>query len=167
MSDIVSYDPWHGDPGSGVAPHRPSLAQLGGGAYEDDQSDPPDLDTMPSAAMENVNQKVLAGIARTADVAAFSVKFNAGAPYIDKAAFADETLVIGDFTVTDNGLGDTSITWPADTFPVAAVDPSGLTLHSATGCTRWYAYAIANGVRIVTDDHLGNGYDVPFTVCLK
>lgn len=166
MSDIVEYDPWHGDPGNAVAPHRPSLAQLGGGAYEDDQSDPPDLDTMPSAAMENVNQKVLAGIARTADVAAFSVKFNAGAPYIDKATFADKTLVIGDFTVTDNGIGQTDITWPADTFPVAATEPM-LGLNAIVGVRDAAAWNIANGVRVNTFDDLGIGVDCAFTVTLK
>ena len=167
MSDLIDYDPWHGDPGNAIAPHRPSLGQLGGGAYQDDQSDPPDLDTMPSAAMENVNEKTLGGLARTGDVAAFSVKFNAGAPYIDKATFADKELVIGDFTVTDNGLGDTSITWPADTFPVAVTDPCGLTMNEMTNVSRTCAIAIANGVRVQTIDEGGIGIDTAFTFCLK
>lgn len=166
MSDLIDYDPWHGDPGNAVAPHRPSLDQLGGGAYEDDQSDPPDLDTMPSAAMENANEKTLAGIARLSDLATWSIKFNAGAPYIDKSSFADKLLVNGDFTVTDNGLGQTDITWAADTFPVAVAEPA-LTLNEIAGVREAAAWLIPNGVRINTFDDLGIGVDCAFTVTLK
>lgn len=166
MSDLISYNPWHGDPGNAVAPHRPSLAQLGGGAFQDDQSNPPDLDTMPSAAMENVNEKTLAGIAAVTSVAGFTVKFAAGAPYIDKATFADSSLDPGDITVTDNGTGDTSLTWAAGTFPTAALEPTGLTIHE-THVTFPCAYSIANGVRVKTLDSLGNGADVNFSFELK
>src|SRR5262245_28490702 len=129
MSDIVEYNPWHGDPGNAIAPHRPSLDQLGGGAYENEPNLVPDLDTMPSAEMENVNQKTLAGLARTGVVAWFSIRFTAGAPSVDVLSCCDDTLDASDFTITDNGAGDTSITWPADTFPVAAFRPVGLTLN--------------------------------------
>lgn len=167
MSDILDYNPWHGDPGAAIAPHRPTLAQLGGGAYQDDQSDPPDPNTMPCAAMENVNEKTLSGMARTCDVAGFTVKFAAGTPYIDKAVFADEGIVIGDITVTDNGVGQTDLTWPADTFPVAALEAHGLTMNAIAGVRDSAAWLITNGIRIHTFDDLGIGVDCPFTVCLK
>lgn len=164
MSNIIDYDPWHGDPGNAIAPHRPSLAQLGGGAYEDDQSDPPDLDTMPSAAMENVNEKVLAGIARLSTVMRVSVEFIAGAPSIHSVAFADSTLDATDLTITDNGLGYTDITWAADTFPVSATRPYGLTMNEETAASRTSAVAIANGIRVKTIDEAGIGVDTAFTV---
>lgn len=165
MSDIITYNPWHGDPANAIAPHRPSLAQLGGGAYQDEQDNPPDLDTMPSAAMENANEKTLAGVARTCVVARFSIRFVAGAPVIGDLICADDTLLAGDFTVTDNGNGDTSITWPAGTFPTMAVQPCGLVLNE-WGAVFPSAEAIANGVRVKTLNSLGVGADTKFTVSL-
>lgn len=165
MSDLLTYNPWHGDPAASKVPVRPSLAQLGGAAYQNDANNVPDLDTMPSAEMENANEWTLAGVARVCPVAIISIAFASGTPGVDQQSCVDPAIVDGTFTVTDNGAGDTSITWPADTFPVPAAKPHSLTLNGDVDIDRMRAIPISNGVRVKT--FLGAvATDCDFTVCI-
>jgi hypothetical protein len=51
------------------------------------------------------------------------VTFSAGTPSITTLHTPSEVLVIGDFTVTDNAAGDTTISWVVTKMPVRSGGP--------------------------------------------
>lgn len=138
MSGPPLFNVFDGDGGSNV-PRRPSLDDLGGAAYEDDQQYPPDPLTMPSAAMENQNEMVLYGLAKMGATALVYVKFTGGTPAIDTLVSPGNLLEIADFTITDNGDGDTSVVVAANKIPamlpfnIAQPIPTGTGVWSANG----------------------------------
>jgi hypothetical protein len=73
------------------------------------------------------------------------------------------TTVIGDFTVTDNGTGDTTITWPANTFPPPAYKPKA-SLNSDVAALAPVAFYVSNGVHVKTRNSAGTLTDMDFTV---
>ena len=106
--------------------------------------------------------KVLAGVA---PVAIIEVHFSAGTPSIYAVQALDDTLVAGDFTPTDNGTGDTTISWAADTFPIAASSPEAKVVDTAHGS--WLqptCSSPSNGVRVKTKADGGALTDVNFKV---
>lgn len=158
--DHYVYD---GHAGSSTAPRRPTEADLGGTGFVDDQEYPPDPTTMPNAAMAIQQVKALAGIARVSPVAIIGVTFSGGTPSISEFRVAGTLVVAGDLTVTDNGNGDTTIEWPADTFPASSTHPA-LTLNADVDIQRQYAVRSGDSVQVVTRDGSGTGTDCDFTV---
>jgi hypothetical protein len=157
---------WDGDPGESIAPRRPSTDDLGGRDKTDDQSFPPNDLQMPSAAGHVQKTDVLAAAAKMAPAAVISVEIQAGVPVVVKMKTFGTLLVIGDLTVTDNGLGDTSIEWPVDSFPVTNVEPSQVVIHSVLSVWGPAAARIPNGVRIRTFVSAAPA-DVNFTVTVE
>ncbi|HEX2882675.1 MAG TPA: hypothetical protein VHO25_24315 [Polyangiaceae bacterium] len=156
---------WDGDDATNV-PRRPSTEDLAGDELVDDQEDPPGPD-MPCATGHNQMVKQITALNRVADSCRISVTFSGGTPSISKltSAKTPSLLLVGAFTVVDNGNGDTSITWPADTFPPHTCHPHSLTINSDTEIDRARIMPITNGVRIKTK--LGaTGTDADFTFCL-
>src|SRR4051812_25897275 len=105
-------------------PRRASVGDLGGGAKVQ-AAGTKAPDPVRHLTANDVNQwaKQLAALNSTTAVAKVSVRFWAGAPFVYKVAAPGTGIDAGDSTVTDNGAGDTSITWPANTFPpVPAVE---------------------------------------------
>lgn len=152
-----------------ATPRRPSIADLGGAAFTDDQEFEPD-DTMPSAAMENQNEWVLQATEAVTPVLRLSVTWNGSAYVLTYIQSKNTNVTGGTFTPTRNSAGNISITWPANTFPAPAGFPSArlvtaALLYNATIT----AQNITNGVQIfITAGTSGSaaaaGSDQSFTV---
>jgi hypothetical protein len=149
-------------------PRRPSLEDLGGATLEDDALYPPDPATMPYAKQLNQWAKQLEAVAAIVPFVAFSVQFFAGVPTIVAFTCPRRTgvLILGTTGVTDLGDGDTSITWPAGTFPPALLKPEctiNEDIEELVGAT---IVSITNGVRVRTYNAAGL-VDLAFTVAYR
>lgn len=143
-----------------LPPRRPGTDDLNGLAKEDEPGELPDPRTMPSAAEWNTIGHLLLAAARVMPAAIFSVAGGVS-PSLLFFPNARTDLVIGTFTVTRNGTGDISITWPTDTFPTAIARPVP-GLNAGPGMI--HAVPITNGVRVFTYDSAGAAADKDFTV---
>ena len=159
-----TFPVYDGD-GVSVVPRRPGVDDVGGSAKEDNQKYPPNPLTMLAAADWNQVARLLVGFSRVLPVAVISVEITGGVPAISYFESVASNLVAGDITVTDNGAGDTSLTWTAGDFPVRNLNPAGLTLNEDAACDECMAIPIANGVQVITEDG-GVGTDCNFTVYL-
>lgn len=144
-------------------PRRPSIDDLGGGAKVNDEVLPPD--PVRNATAEDFNQitKQVEASQRTLQAAVLTVRIGGGGAHsVQQQGCQPSGKSTGTFTLTDNGVGDISITWPANTFPAALADP----VASVTGATPAMIAAekITNGVRVRTKDAANAPVDVPFVV---
>lgn len=144
-----------------VPPNRPGINDVGGGQKVNDGtiSDPAG---MPDATEDNQKSNLIVRYGMVVPVEKITVHFAAGVPSINKASGVITLVVIATFTVTDNGVGDTSITWPANTFPPAIADPDAKLTGATVGMIA--CESIANGVRIRTKDGTNVAADLPFNV---
>lgn len=142
-------------------PRRPALDDLGGGAKVNDDIAP---DPVRDATAEDFNQisKLLAALARVMPVAQLSVRISAGTHFLERVSCAPSAPTTATFTLTDNGVGDISLTWPANTFPPTVAYPRAFVTGSTPALIA--AEALANGVRVRTQDAAGAPVDVPFEV---
>lgn len=132
---------WHGTPSEPA--RRPSLAELGGDAMEDDVTDPPEYDgTMLYAAQMNERGRAIRGANATCPSAVLYIRFNAGAPLVDDVITVDDALATGDFVLTDNGDGDTTIEWLTYKLPPLSVRPA-VSLSEDVEIDRVRAYTVA------------------------
>lgn len=150
MASALDYYSYDGDSVAGITPHRPSLDQLGGDKWINDPKYPPDPETMPYAEAMIQNNQVVSGLCRINGVAKISVSFAAGTPSVAYFKAMGTLVAIANLTVTDNAAGDTSVTWPAGTFPVREMNPDSLTINEDVAITEMRALPIANGVRVIT-----------------
>lgn len=158
-----SYFVFDGDPDNGVVPRIPSVDDLGGGEFEDDAEYPPDPQIFPSALDENQQERVLAALARTATVLNVYVTFPSGTPIVSGFETVGTLLESSDITLTDNGAGDTTISWPANKLPPREVGPT-LTLNADVEIDRARAYVVtAASIRVKTKLS-STGTDCAFTL---
>lgn len=151
---------WDIDP-----PRRPSLDDVGGATLQDHASKPPDKATMPYADQLNQWAKQVERLAACIPVAILSIHFDTGTPSVKLFTAMRTTVEISDFTVTDNGNGDTTITWPANTFPTPVTYP----MVSINDDGHWLApvaFNVANGVQVKTYDSGAGATDADFTVAV-
>lgn len=137
-----------------AASHRPTIDELGGGAYQNDPIKPP-LAGHPSAEMFNQATKQIVALAGMAPSLKIQVEFFAGAPVITQLVGLGTLITASNFislggTVTDNGNGDTSITCPPALIPAQLTRASGLTVVEDVEIDRQRIVPIANGWRIIT-----------------
>lgn len=142
-------------------PRRPSLDDLGGGAKENDDV-APDPVRDPTAEDFNQMSKLLAALGRLMPVALLSVDISSGDHFLERVSCATTAHTTGTFTLTDNGAGDISITWPVGSFPPAVARPRAHVVGATPALIA--AEAISSGVRVRTEDAAGNPVDVPFEV---
>lgn len=140
--------------------HRPTTADFNGAAKIDDAVYPPDPTTMPSAAEWNTICKTLASIGQVIPNVSIDFTgtggggtFNAArSPLSGVAVLSGTTISVptGVITITRNGAGDYSFTWPANTFPTPLGTPRAI--PCGNGAANWTADAVAitNGVRVKT-----------------
>ena len=122
---------------------------------------------MPSAQEFMQMARQIVALAGMAPVAILSIEFTAGAPVIANFKSMRQDLLVGDFTLADNGAGDTSITWAAGKFPARIAKPvASLNIEGSAADHHISAYNITNGVRIRTNLGAGTGADDPFTVAV-
>lgn len=161
---------WDGNPDDGTLPYRPATDDMGGDHFEDDAEDTPDANENPTAAGYNQIVKQVAAQGKVIPAAKLEVRFSAGVPIIARASGPGNAVITSLFTPTDNGAGDTSVTWPADTFPPHQISPSGITVFH-TSSTAYGVEEITNGIRVrtFTTDASGNrtAADLPWTICIN
>lgn len=141
-------------------PRRPGLDDVGGGAKEDDQEWPPN--PLTDLTGDDLNQYSNLHVRHGAVVplAVLSIHFSGGTPSISKVSsvIASVTASAGvPFTLTDNSDSDTTISWPADTFPTAVADHDARVTGATVGTIA--AETLTNSVRVRT-----SGTDLPFNL---
>lgn len=171
MSDPADYYTYDGDSTTGTAPHRPATDDLGYDDLKDLATDPPNQRTHPTSRAWNQRTQNGVGLNRMATMLKLSVTFSGGDPAVAKMAFIGNatTLEMGDLTVVDNSVGDTTVRWPADKLAPALVEPYGLTLNDVSTIGSGGAATVSSpspGVRVVTQDIDGVAADIPFTICI-
>jgi hypothetical protein len=148
-------------------PRRPSTDDMGGDNKVDDEEAPPDDVEHFTADGWNQKAKQIPAIAKTVASCKLEVRFATGAPYVARASAPGSNVALATFTPTDNGVGDTTIVWPADTFPPHVCSPTGLTLlSSSTSVVAGHVEEVANGVRVRTFVG-GSAADVPWTLAIN
>lgn len=169
MAIAPTFLTWQGGTGDEgpELPRRPSTDDLGGDAKLDDDDFPPDDLEHPTAAGWNQLVKQVAALSVVAESCKIEVRFSGSDPYLARVASPNGAVVLATFTPTDNGTGDTTIEWPADTFPPFMISPSGLTLlSSSTSVVAGHVEEVTNGIRVRTFVG-GVATDVPWTLHLN
>jgi len=162
----VEYDPYFGD-GASVVPHLPSTENLGGTSKQNDPARPPDPVLMPDARDHNAMSWALAAQGRTTPAMVLSIAFAAGAPYVAGITNVNSGIDSGDISLTDNAAGDTTIEWPADSFPVVnGISPHSLTVNEDVAIDEMRAIPVSNGVRVKTKAATV-GTDAAFTIVVQ
>lgn len=147
-------------------PRRPSLDDIGGATLADDAAYPPHKATMPYADQLNQCQTQIERLAAMTEALTISVTFAAGVPSVSQFTSMRTTTVIGDFTVTDNGTGDTTITWPANAVTTSTGGPMPA-LNDTTVGGGITASLVALGVRVLTWTGAATPADRNFTVTVR
>jgi hypothetical protein len=163
-----TFNTWDGD-GVSIVPRRPSTDDLGGDDLENDPEFQPVEGEMPTAQAWDQIVKQIAALARTAHSCGIEVKITAGDPAVTRAWAPRSSVVPATFSVVDNGPGDTSVTWPANTFPTSNGPPTGLTILSnstATTSIRCHVEEITNGIRVRTSVN-GSAADLDWAINLN
>ena len=150
-SDTLTYDQ--------TPAHRPTLAELGGGAKVNGTPAP---DPVRQLRAEDVNQlsQQAAAVARVTPVALLQVDESSGT-YTKAALSAQGTLTdLADITVTKNGTGDVSVTWPSDAWPSKIANPRA----HVVGATPLLVAVenITNGARVRMLNNAGTATDSAF-----
>jgi hypothetical protein len=105
----------------------------------------------PYAEQANLVARLVAAYGRMLPVASIEVHFLAGVPFVDSLVCCSEVLTASDLTVTDNGTGDVTVTWPANSFPAQSQSPEVVMVEDG----EWLqptATAVTNGVNVFTRD---------------
>lgn len=165
--DFCVFDGGTGDEGTEL-PRRPSTDDLGGDEKLDDAEFPPDPVEHPTAAGHNQLVKVVAALSRTAAACKLEVDFSSGVPFVKNVTALGSAVALSTFgTPTDNGTGDTTVSWPANTFPVETISPNGLTLYSSsTQVVAGHVEKVTNGIRVRTFVN-GAAANVPWSISLN
>lgn len=146
-----------------VLPRRPSLADVGGASVQDDALYPPDPLTMPTAAMLNVVQKLVAqACAGMLPALKFQLTHGASPSVAAQWQMGASVVVL---TAAKNGAGDYTVTWPADGFPTPIHRGTGWVVVSGAYCPVEVA-PVANGVRCKVYDAAGAAADVDFVAAV-
>lgn len=110
-------------------PRRPALDDLGNGLWENDATYTPDPGH-PDARAFNQSDKLVIAALTMAWVVCVRVTFTAGTPALSIVACVRADVVAGDFTLVDNGVGDVTVTPPADVFPGKTFNPQANRIQS-------------------------------------
>lgn len=133
---------------------RPSLEDVGGATLIDDAENPPDPETMPYADQLNQLQKQAQAVGRAIFACGFELLISGGVPAIGRVSAPSTTVDASAFGIVDNGNGDTTVTWPAGTFPTPALPPKAYMTSDGS----WLdpiVLEVANGLRIKTRNSAG------------
>lgn len=101
---------WDQDP-----PKRPTIADLGGATKENHPKYPPNAATDPTAEEFNQFAKQHAAVGKCQYLAKLHVQISGGDPSIVAVQAPGSNVEAGDFTIVDNGPGDTTIWWTTGT----------------------------------------------------
>lgn len=142
---------------------RPTIADLGGADFVDDDDYPPPRDgSEPYATEYNQSKKQVRAVASVSPSAILTIDFAAGVPFIDKLMAPSSVLTAGDFTITDDGTGLTTIEWVSGTLPEIVCDP----LVTANGDGAVNAEVMGPTEILVRTFASGVAADVRFTIAI-
>ncbi len=154
LSSVLTYDQ--------EAWHRPGVDELGGGSHEN-VTKSRDPRTVPDADLSNQLVRQIVSQASLTPSVRLQVTFAAGVPSVSGLVALNTTLVAADFTLTDNGAGDTSLTLTK--YVGEQLRPLELTVAEDVEIDRDRVFAITNGWRVKTK--LGaTGTDAAFVLAL-
>lgn len=144
--------------------YRPGAPDFNGAALVDDTVYPPDPQTMPTAALFNTIDWTIVSLGKMCEVGTFAVTAGSS-PIMTSWQTAANLITTNPFTLIRNGVGDYTIEWAANTFPITGQPRAWL---NAILGAHAYAIGIINlltGVRVTTviDGALA---DIPFSVAL-
>ena len=147
LSSVLTYDQPN--------PHRPTIAEFGGGAFQDHPTRPPDPKVHPSAGMFNQATKQIVALALLTPSLKIQVEFVAGVPTITQLVALSTLITAATFfalggQVYDNGVGDTTIYLPPALIPSQLTRPSGLTIVEDVEIDRARIFNDPSGWRIKT-----------------
>lgn len=150
-SDTLTYDQ--------SPTHRPDITELGGGAKVNVAPEP---DPVRQLRAEDINQlsQQAAAVGRVMPVALVQIEQTAGTYSVIAVSCAPTTPTTGTFTLTKNGTGDVSVTWPSGTFPSPIAKARAHVTGSAPLMVA--AQAISNGVRVRMKNDTGTATDSHF-----
>lgn len=131
-------------------PRRPSLDDVGSALLADHATRPPDKSTMPYADQLNQWARQIEAFGKIIGFVGFSVEFIAGAPTVVAFTCPSTLVSLSTFIETDNGAGDTTITWPANTFPPPLLRPFAFVNGASSVRIGISADPVSNGVRVYT-----------------
>jgi hypothetical protein len=160
LSSVLTYDQ--------ANPHRPTIAELGGGAFQDHPRYPPDPATQPSAGMFNQAMKQIVALAGMAPSLKIQVEFPGGVPTITQLIALSTRITAATFTslggqLQDFGNGSTFILLPPGLLPSQLVRPSGLTIVDNVEIDRMRVVPGSGGFLVITK--LGSvGTDAAFVI---
>jgi hypothetical protein len=145
---------------------RPSLADLGGAAKQDDARYPPDPTTMATAQNWNQFARFMEGAGKLIPFAAITVQISGGTPSVASVQSMRSTLTTASFAITDNGTGDTTIDWSAipTSFPPSNRAPKAYLVGDGSFLEPTCDTTTANTVRVRTRDNTNTLVDVGFVV---
>lgn len=145
-----------------VPPRRPGISDVGGAQKEDDLNYPPDPVRMLTGADENQGEKLTVAYGKVVANAKVTVHFSGSTPSVAQASGCGSAVVPSLFTVTDNGAGDTTISWPAGTFPAAIADHTARLTGATVGMIA--CETVSNGARVRTKDGTNTAADLAFVL---
>lgn len=149
------------------SPRRPTEEDFGGTEQEDDALFPPNPKLHPTADGWKGHTRMLAAAWRMLPVCRLPITFSGSAPAKGVPQAGDPDITSTTFTLADNGPGDTTITWPADTFPASTMPPQAFVNDPAHGS--WLqptCEPVTNGVRVKTKNGAGVLTDIHFTISI-
>ena len=161
------YFTWDQDTDTGRAATAASLADLGDAQLQDSTKRPPKPPTMPYAAQLNQWALQLAGVNRVIGAATFEVHFTGGTPAISNAFAMSSAITTtwaqANVTITKNGTGDYTLSWPSGALPPPRGKPKAWVTEDAA-CLQPIALTSGNGVRVKTRNSSGTLADFDFAV---
>lgn len=144
----------------------PSLDDLGGAAKQDDAQYPPNPVTMATAQNWNQFARFIEGAGKMLPFCAIHVAFSGGAPGVISLDSMRSTLTTASVILTDNGNGDTTISWAAiaSQFPPSRRPPHVYLVGDGSFLAPTADTSTANTVRVRTRNSAGVLTDVAFVV---
>jgi hypothetical protein len=148
-----------------VPPKRPGEADIINGVKEN--ATPTVPPHMPAAEEYMQIARLAVAASKMIPLLRVSIEFAvAGVPNIHTFACAREDIATGDLTVTDLGVGRTTITWATGKFPSPNTKPMVSCNRTGVAVGVANVLPIVNGVDIYTTDIAGAATDIPFTVAV-
>jgi hypothetical protein len=150
-----------------VPPRRPGLDDVGGG-HKVNGRIPPDPARDLTAEDANQTAKQIVALAGITPLVILQMTYGSGTYQFARLACAIPDLTIermqSDWTVTINGVGDVTITWPTNTFPQRVAEPEAL--PNGANHILPVAQAVPGGVRVRLKDLTSTSTHAPFILRL-
>lgn len=144
---------------------RPAFGDLSNGIKVNKNGDNKIDPSHPCAEEDNQKTAVLAAHARVIASAILHIEYDLGDPSISALECVRLAATVDDFTVTDNGVGDITIEWPADFLPTSIIPPYAAIVWQVPGGIS-AEFVTAQSVRVRTVNMSNVAADLPFVLVI-